>query len=173
MARMNNQENRTIREKHRNSLGAQLAGMLDQPNAHPERDYAFTVALCYGMRSWTYSFHCTFTAVNCWFSFHIHCSPYLLHWHVSIHCVVVNSPFFLFLTNGRLSPKLMTRRLVPLSHPHSMTFQHVLPLGLCVYLGYINTAPTCTISLKLVLVFASNLLLLSLFEGSSFASSST
>ena len=42
---MNNQENRTIREKHHNSLGAQLAGMLDQPNAHPERDYAFTVAL--------------------------------------------------------------------------------------------------------------------------------
>ena len=26
-------------------LGAQPAGMLDQPNAHPERDYAFTVAL--------------------------------------------------------------------------------------------------------------------------------
>ena len=42
---MNNQENRTIREKNCNSLGAQLAGMLDQPNAHPERDYAFTVAL--------------------------------------------------------------------------------------------------------------------------------
>ena len=51
-----------------------------------------------------------------------------------------------------------------LSHPHSMTFQHDLLLGPCTYPGHINTAPTCTISLKLVLVFvfASNLLLLSL-----------
>ena len=48
----------------------------------------------------------------------------------------------------------MTHRLVPLNHSHSMTFQHVLPLGLCTYLGHINTVPTCTISLKLVLVFA-------------------
>ena len=43
-----------------------------------------------------------------------------------------------------------------------MTFQHVLPLGPCIYLGHINTAPTCTTSLKLVLVFASNPLLLPL-----------
>ena len=51
-----------------------------------------------------------------------------------------------------------------LSHPHSMTFQHVPPLGLCIYPGHINTVPTCTTSLKLVLVFvcASNPLLLSL-----------
>ena len=45
-----------------------------------------------------------------------------------------------------------------------MTFQHVLPLGPCAYLGHINTAPTCTISLKLVLVFASNPLLLPLLR---------
>ena len=66
--------------------------------------------------------------------------------------------------NGRLSPKSMTRRLIPLSHPHSMTFQHVLPLGPCTYLGHINTVPICTISLKLVVVFvsASNPLLLPL-----------
>ena len=43
-----------------------------------------------------------------------------------------------------------------------MTFQHNLPSGPCTYPGHINTAPTCTISLKLVLVFvlASNLPLL-------------
>ena len=45
-----------------------------------------------------------------------------------------------------------------------MTFQHVLPLGLCAYPGHINTVPMCTTSFKLVLVFitASNPLLLSL-----------
>ena len=42
-----------------------------------------------------------------------------------------------------------------------MTFQHDLPLGPCAYPGHINTAPACTTSLKLVLVFvlASNPLL--------------
>ena len=34
-----------------------------------------------------------------------------------------------------------------------MTFQHVPLLGPCVYPGHINTVPTCTTSLKLVLVF--------------------
>ena len=68
--------------------------------------------------------------------------------------MVVNFPFFLFLTNRHLSPKSMMHQLVPLSHPHSMTFQHVLPLGPCAYLGHINTAPACIISLKLGLVFA-------------------
>ena len=45
-----------------------------------------------------------------------------------------------------------------------MTFQHILLLGPCAYPGHINTAPVCTTSLKLVLVFicASNPLLLSL-----------
>ena len=45
-----------------------------------------------------------------------------------------------------------------------MTFQHILPLGPCAYPRHINTAPVCTTSLKLVLVFisASNLLLLPL-----------
>ena len=45
-----------------------------------------------------------------------------------------------------------------------MTFRHVLPLGPCAYRGHINTAPTCTISLKLVLVFASNPLQLPLLS---------
>ena len=40
----------------------------------------------------------------------------------------------------------------PLSHPYSMTFQHVLFPGPCAYLGHINTAPICTIYSKLVLV---------------------
>ena len=35
-----------------------------------------------------------------------------------------------------------------------MTFQYNLPPGPCAYPGHINTAPTCTISLKLVPVFA-------------------
>ena len=34
-----------------------------------------------------------------------------------------------------------------------MTFQHILPIGPCTYPGHINTVPTCTTSLKLVLVF--------------------
>ena len=34
---------------------------------------------CYGTRPWTCSFHCTSTAVNCWFSFYVHCSHYLPH----------------------------------------------------------------------------------------------
>ena len=48
----------------------------------------------------------------------------------------------------------MTCQLIPLSHPHSMTFQHVLPLGPCIYLGHINTVLICTISLKLVLTLS-------------------
>ena len=35
-----------------------------------------------------------------------------------------------------------------------MTFQHDLLPGPCAYPGHINTVPTCTISLKLVPVFA-------------------
>ena len=49
-----------------------------------------------------------------------------------------------------------------LSHPRSMTFQYDPSFGLCAYPGHINTVPACTTSLKLVLVLASNPLLLPL-----------
>ena len=50
---------------------------------------------CYGTRPRTYSFHYTFTAVNCWFSFYVHRSPYLSHWYVPICCMVVRVLLFL------------------------------------------------------------------------------
>ena len=65
---------------------------------------------CYGTRSWPYLFHFTFTTVNYRFSFHIYRSCYFPCWHFPIHCMVVRLPFTSY--RGRLSPKLMTRRLV-------------------------------------------------------------
>ena len=60
---------------------------------------------------------------------------------------------FPFLTSyrGRLPPKSMTRRLVPLSHPRSMPFYHVpLPWSMRIPRTYKYSA-LCIIYLKLVL----------------------
>ena len=99
---------------------------------------------CYGTRSWSYLFCCTFNSFDYWFSFYVHHSYRLLCWHISIHCVVVNFPSPCF---SQTDAYLLSRwhvNLFPLSHPYSMTFQHVPPLGPCAYLGHINPAPICT-----------------------------
>ena len=120
-------------------------------------------ASCYGTRSRTHLFHCTFTAFNYRFSFHIYRSYYILCWHLLICCMVVHFSLFLFLIADAYLPSQRHIDSFPLSHLYSMTFQHVLFPGPCAYLGHINTAPICTTSLKLVLVFiASNPVSLSL-----------
>ena len=107
---------------------------------------------CYGTRSQTHLFHCTFTTFDCRFSFHIYRSYHLLCWHFSIRCMVVYSFLFPFLIADTYLPSRWRVNSFPLSYPYSMTFQHVLFPGLCAHLGHINTVPICTIYSKLVLV---------------------